>query len=94
MRRYWIWLSVLLSVPAWTAEPRVVGHGGLTANTAQVSPDQRFVLSAELRSQPKAATSSVDGRFALNAVLAAPDPLGTSCAPAADLIFRNGFESP
>jgi len=64
----------------------------LSVDAVQLSADQRFSLSAELQATPTPAKASSDGRFALNAALAANKALATVCGPQVDLMFKNGFE--
>lgn len=86
-----IWL--LASAIASAEQPtRFSGGGGLSVDTVQLSANQRFSLNAELQSAPALEKASTDGRFALNAALAANKALATACGPQVDLMFKNGFE--
>ncbi|MBK9654673.1 MAG: hypothetical protein IPO66_04065 [Rhodanobacteraceae bacterium] len=71
---------------------RFSGGGGLSVDAVQLSADQRFSLSAELQAASTPEKASSDGRFALNAALAANKALATACGPQVDLMFKNGFE--
>ena len=86
-------LALLMSTFASAQQPtRFAGGGGLSVDAVQLSADQRFSLSAELQATPTPAKASGDGRFALNAALAANKALATTCGPQVDLMFKNGFE--
>ena len=86
-------LALLISTLANAQQPaRFSGGGGLSVDAVQLSADQRFSLSAELQATPTPAKASSDGRFALNAALAANKALATTCGPQVDLMFKNGFE--
>ena len=86
-------LAVLTSTFASAEQStRFSGGGGLSVDTVQLSADQRFSLSAELQAASTPEKASSDGRFALNAALAANNALATACGPQVDLMFKNGFE--
>lgn len=86
-------ILLLASAIASAGQPgRFSGGGGLSVDAVQLSADQRFSLSAELQATPTPAKASSDGRFALNAALAANKALATTCGPQVDLMFKNGFE--
>jgi hypothetical protein len=95
-RHAWSWLLPIWLFASAIASAgqlaRFSGSGGLSADTIQLSADQRFSLNAELQAAPAPDKASTDGRFTVNATLTANKALATACGPLVDLMFKNGFE--
>ncbi len=71
---------------------RITGSASLrpVEHAEVVSEDGRFRIEGTLRAAPGAKQEA--GGFSLSATLTAPKSATASCAPAGDLIFRNGFD--
>lgn len=85
------WSLALIAAPASAATPRAMprGHVEAQATTATLAVSG-YTLQARLSKETALAVNPSDGRFSIDARLAAS---AVACA-GGDIIFQNGFDLP